>query len=121
MIYNYSPFAYRGNDGTNCPNQWGAHSSIEIATFKVSLLSFAVRPTSVTETHTGRKAYLRQAGFEVRNEWAYADQWFERNRSPVEGPRATTLLRVLRDDAIVRHPGKAELPATRSPLMEIGN
>jgi len=70
---------------------------------------------------TGTHLDLRQAGFEVRNEWAYADQWFERNRSPVEGPRATTLLRVLRDDAIVRHPGKAELPATRSPLMEIGN
>jgi hypothetical protein len=63
---------------------------------------------------------LRQAAFEVRNEWAYADQWFERNRSAVEGPRAAALLRDLRDDAIVRRATAGPLALMRCPLLEVG-
>jgi hypothetical protein len=63
---------------------------------------------------------LRLAAIQVRNEWAYADQWFERNRSPVEGPRAEALLRDLRDDAIVRRATATYLSAMRCPYMEVG-
>ncbi|HXE79464.1 MAG TPA: hypothetical protein VNK41_01830 [Vicinamibacterales bacterium] len=63
---------------------------------------------------------LRQAAFEVRNEWAYADQWFEENRTDLSSPAAQRLLAILRDDAILVHPSPPPLPAAWWPLLEVG-
>ena len=52
---------------------------------------------------------VRQSGMAVREQWAYIDQWLEREGKTVLDPDAVALQRQLQDDAIVRHPGKPPL------------
>lgn len=52
----------------------------------------------------GAEVGLRIAAINTRNEWAYADHWFETESTPPTEPAAIRLKEQLQGDAISRHP-----------------
>jgi hypothetical protein len=52
----------------------------------------------------GTHIAVRESAQKVRNEWAYAEQWFQREGQTQQTPDAQRLRRQLEADAIVRHP-----------------
>jgi hypothetical protein len=52
---------------------------------------------------------VRQSGMAVREQWAYLDQWLDKQEKTASDPAALELQRQLQDDAIVRHPGRPAL------------
>jgi hypothetical protein len=62
-----------------------------------------------TVRDVGAHANLRQFAFNVRNEWAYVDEWIEANEGALDRPQAMTLLRALRESAVREHPAPPSL------------
>jgi len=80
-----------------------AAATIVLALVMASMsAAWAVRAVAV-------QVAVRQSGMAVREQWAYLDQWLEREGKTLSDPGALALRRQLQDDAIVRHPGKPAL------------
>lgn len=60
--------------------------------------------------YVGLHADLRRAEAKVRGEWAFVESWLRRQPLEPMGPAALALKRELRDDAVLRHPGRPLLP-----------
>jgi hypothetical protein len=71
--------------------------------------------------YVGMHMNLRQAALAVRNEWAYAEQWFEEQNADVTQPRTQDLIRTLEHDAIIAHPAPAALPWMAHPLLDVND
>lgn len=52
---------------------------------------------------------LRDSGRVMRNEWAYVDQWLEREHQTPTDPAARALEQQLQDDAVLWHPSQPRL------------
>jgi hypothetical protein len=61
---------------------------------------------------------LRIAGEKVRNEWVYADQWFQREGQTLTEPVAIALKKQLQDDAVLRSPAPPALTGDWLELFE---
>jgi hypothetical protein len=60
---------------------------------------------------------IRDAGTDVRNEWAYVEQW-QRREGRTFTPAGVELKRQLEEDAVMRHPGRPELVGGWLDLFE---
>jgi hypothetical protein len=62
---------------------------------------------------------VRSSGMTVRNDWAYVDQWLEREgKAPPDGA-VLRLQQQLQNDAVVRHPGKPSLTGDWLKWLEL--
>ena len=59
----------------------------------------------------GQHLALRHAGEVTRDDWAYVDQWLERQDDMRRAPGAIALKQHLQDDAIRRHPARPTIVA----------
>ena len=71
--------------------------------------------------YVGMHMNLRQAALAVRNEWAYAEQWFEEQHADVTQPRTQDLIRTLEHDAIIAHPAPAALPLMAHSFLDVND
>jgi hypothetical protein len=62
---------------------------------------------------------LRESARKVRNEWAYVEDWFDRQNIEVTSTQERALLRQLRNDAIYTHPSPPYLPLADHPWLDI--
>jgi hypothetical protein len=71
--------------------------------------------------YVGMHMNLRQAALAVRNEWAYAEQWFAEQHADVTQPRTQDLIRTLEHDAIIAHPAPAALPLMAHSFLDVND
>jgi hypothetical protein len=67
----------------------------------------------------GIHAALARTGFQVREQWAYVDDWLARSGFHDMKPSERALLRHLRDDAVIRHPARPPIDERWTRLFEI--
>ena len=67
----------------------------------------------------GVHAALLASANDVRQQWAYVDDWLEERHNTELSPRMRALKDQLQDDAVVRHPARPPLRAEWTRLFEV--